>query len=164
MSERVITVLLVSVCVMVAAWHLVPRVRPAYTQLSIERGEGLRVSVSGAVRSPGAYTLPWGARVADLIAAAGGVTAEAEGSLINPARPLTADEAVHVPLRLAGDGTDRVSINTADDWALQRLPGVGPSLSRRIIAGRPYLSVDELVRVPGIGEATLARLRPLVRP
>jgi len=164
MSERVITVLLASVCVVVAAWHLAPRVRPAYTQLSIERGEGLTVSVTGAVRMPGAYTLPWGARVGDLLTAAGGATADAEASLVNSARPLTADEAVHVPLRLAGDGTDRVSINSADEWALQRLPGVGPSLARRIILGRPYLNVDELVRVSGIGEATLARLRPLIRP
>lgn len=65
----------------------------------------------------------------------------------------------------AGDGT--VDINRADEAELQRLPGVGPALARRIIerrdrAGR-FRAIEDLLEVPGIGPATLARLRPLVR-
>ncbi len=55
-----------------------------------------------------------------------------------------------------------LDINAATGEELQLLPRVGPALSERIIAGRPYRSVEELVRVSGIGPRTLERLRSLV--
>lgn len=64
---------------------------------------------------------------------------------------------------LAGSGP--VDINRADTLALQVLPGVGPALARRIAEARresPFRTVDDLVRVRGIGPATVERLRPLV--
>ena len=47
---------------------------------------------------------------------------------------------------------------------LEGLPGVGPKLAARIVAGRPFRSVRDLDRVRGIGGATLSRLTPLVEP
>lgn len=58
----------------------------------------------------------------------------------------------------------RVHLNSASTAALEDLPGVGPALARRIRDGRPYHRVEDLDRVRGIGPATVARLRPLVRP
>lgn len=58
-----------------------------------------------------------------------------------------------------------VDLNKADTLALQALPGVGPALARRIVEARaeaPFRSLEDLMRVRGIGPATLARLRPLV--
>ena len=56
-----------------------------------------------------------------------------------------------------------LDINTADSAALERLPGVGPYLAGRIVAYRHrhgrFLSVEELVKVGGVGEKTLARIR-----
>ena len=57
----------------------------------------------------------------------------------------------------------RVNINAADAEELMSLPGIGEVLAERIIKNRPYQSVDELLRVEGIGEATLEQLRPLVK-
>ena len=61
----------------------------------------------------------------------------------------------------------RVDLSTGDVEALQRLPGVGAVLAERIVASRerdgPFRSVDDLIRVPGIGPATLERLRDRVR-
>lgn len=57
---------------------------------------------------------------------------------------------------------DPVDLNTASEAQLRTLPGIGPALVQRIIAARPFASVDDLTRVPGVGPATLTRLRPLV--
>jgi competence protein ComEA len=58
-----------------------------------------------------------------------------------------------------------IDVNRATAAELQRLPGVGPAMSSRIILvreQRPFQSVDELRRVPGIGVKTLEHLRPFV--
>ena len=59
-----------------------------------------------------------------------------------------------------------VDVNTATRDQLEALPGIGPTLALRIVAGRslrPYRRVDDLRRVRGIGERTLARLRERLR-
>jgi competence ComEA-like helix-hairpin-helix protein len=55
-----------------------------------------------------------------------------------------------------------VDINTASYEELQKLPRIGPKLAERIIAHRPYKSVDDLDKVPGIGPATIKQLKPLI--
>jgi competence protein ComEA len=58
-----------------------------------------------------------------------------------------------------------VDLNLASESELQRLPGIGPKMARRIIDERqkkPFGSVDDLRRVSGIGAKTLERLRPFV--
>lgn len=56
-----------------------------------------------------------------------------------------------------------VPLNHASVQELTSLPRVGPVLARRIVESRPFASVDELLRVRGIGPVTLERLRPRVR-
>jgi len=55
-----------------------------------------------------------------------------------------------------------VNVNTATNEALVSLPGVGPTISQKIIEGRLYRTVDNLLRVKGIGEKKLAQLRARV--
>jgi competence ComEA-like helix-hairpin-helix protein len=69
------------------------------------------------------------------------------------------------PGRPSASGPDRIDVNRADETALQRLPGIGPALARRIVEARterPFRSLEDLGRVRGIGPATLARLGDLV--
>lgn len=62
-----------------------------------------------------------------------------------------------------GSGTGgKVNINTASAAELEALPGIGALTAAKIIAGRPYASVDDLDRVQGVGKRTIERLRPLV--
>lgn len=59
----------------------------------------------------------------------------------------------------------RVRINSASVSELQQLPGIGPALAQRIIetrSGGRFNSVEDLLRVPGIGKAKLAKLRNYV--
>jgi competence protein ComEA len=57
-----------------------------------------------------------------------------------------------------------IDINTADSAALESVPGIGKSLSQRILAFRDkngaFQSVDDLLKVPGIGEKSIQKLRP----
>ena len=60
-------------------------------------------------------------------------------------------------------GGGLVNINTASLELLTTLPGIGPAKAAAIIAERPFNSVEELERVPGIGPKTMETLRPLVK-
>ena len=57
-----------------------------------------------------------------------------------------------------------IDINTADSAALESVPGIGKSLSQRILAFRekngPFQSVDDLLKVQGVGEKSIQKPRP----
>lgn len=153
--------LLCGVCLALVGVQLWPRLTLQRTEVRVSTPE-IVAAIDGAVVRPGSYELPFGATVADLLEAAGGLTASAADRLVNPADPLTHGELVIVPAQQGIDGSLRVDINAASLEALQGLPGVGPVTATKIVAGRPYMSVEDLLRVPGIGPKTLERLRPRV--
>lgn len=140
----------------------------------------LLVDVAGAVVSPGIKRLPEGALVEDAIAAAGGVTAQADVARIakelNRADKLKANQKVYIPpigapavtggtgesSSSAAEPSGKVNLNTASVAELDALPGVGPAIAQRIIdyreANGPFESPEELKEVPGIGDATYEKL------
>jgi DNA uptake protein ComE-like DNA-binding protein len=40
---------------------------------------------------------------------------------------------------------EAVDLNVAPQWRLERLPGITPSMARRIVEGRPYAEPEELI-------------------
>jgi competence protein ComEA len=139
----------------------------------------LFVDVAGEVRAPGLYSLPLGARVADALAAAGGPTRRADLESLNLAEVLADGTKIEVPGRGAGQGSvtegtgaappapsgpPLVPLNSADQAALETIPGIGPVTAMAILAYReragPFSSVDQLLEVDGIGPATLEQIRP----
>jgi competence protein ComEA len=140
------------------------------------------VSVVGQVGTPGLVTLPAGARVADALAAAGGLLPEADPAAVNAAAvlgdgqqiavgvPGAAAPAVGAPgatVPGAAAGAGPVDLNTATAADLDALPGIGPVLAQRIVDHRttngPFTSVDQLDDVSGIGPAVFADLVDRVR-
>lgn len=112
----------------------------------------IAVYVSGAVASPGVYTIGDGDRVVDAIEAAGGPTADADLVAINLARRLRDEDQVVVP-RLgvlgASVSPQLINVNTAPAELLDTLPGIGEVRSQRIVESRTndglFVRTEELV-------------------
>lgn len=137
------------------------------------------VDVAGQVLHPGLVTLEAGARVADAIAAAGGLTPQAVTDGLNLARPLSDGEQIVVvamgeevvqPTGVAAqpgmtaDGLLDLNLATAEQ--LQQLPGIGPVTAERITSYRDsiggFSDIAQLLEVPGIGPGRFAELQARV--
>ena len=163
--------------------------RPASEGVSVARppASGSVVHVAGAVREPGVYRLPAGARVQDAVERAGGARPNGDVNAINLAAKVADGQQVFVPSRGAGAGAGTataaggggggaaggapgppISLNTATAEQLDSLDGVGPATARKIIAWRTqhggFRSVADLGQVPGIGPKKLAALKDKVQP
>jgi competence protein ComEA len=140
----------------------------------------LMVDVAGAVLKPGVYALPMNARVIDAITAAGNVLKGADVSDINLARILKDGEQVYVypPSRSGGSArssvrnaptrsTGPIVLNRASAKELEALDGIGPVLATRIIAYRnangPFVTLEALLEVSGIGPAKFAQFKEKIR-
>ncbi|MDT7581807.1 MAG: competence protein ComEA [Pseudonocardiales bacterium] len=149
----------------------------------------LVVAVAGRVARPGLVRVPAGARVADVLEAAGGPLPGTDLAGVNLARKVSDGEQVAVGVPGATDAvpppgadgtgggagggatgsaaTGPLDLNAATLEQLDGLPGVGPVTAQRIVEWRTrngrFASVDQLREVEGIGERRFGQLRELVR-
>lgn len=143
-----------------------------------EQSAAVYVYVCGEVASPGVYELAQGARIYEAVTLAGGLTEDADPSVINQAEPVTDGMMIRIPAAgseeaaeaasmkpgqvTAADGTTLVNINTADAATLMTLPGIGESKAAAIIAWRQenggFTTKEDLKNVSGIGDSTYERL------
>lgn len=146
---------------------------------AVETKAQVYVYVTGAVTTPGVYSLDEGLRVCDAVEAAGGLAEDADASTVNLARVLSDGEHIDLPTKAeveaalaqgpagGASGTaaapSLVNINTADASALETLSGVGSATAQAIISDReqngPFSSIEDLMRVDGIGEKKFAKLK-----
>lgn len=161
---------------------------------------GVKVYVSGAVAKPGLYEVTAGSRATAAIAAAGGMTLEANPDKVNLAKLLKDGMQVNVPRLSArqlceqtapvnagaaaeaagantlvsvktaaesGRGTakagGKVHLNTATAAELTALPGVGDITAQRILeyrAAHGFTSIEDVMKVKGIGKAKFSKMQP----
>lgn len=182
MDSKVAVALLAGAVVVGGAVGMIRRPAPvtqtasATPVTSAVHTETIQVHVSGWVSAPGVISLDDGALAADAIAAAGGLRPGARVEGVNLAAPVANgtqliipgpdDAPVEPPGGSSGGAGGLVAVNRATAVELETLPGVGPVLASRIVAFReengPFSTVEDLLSVPGIGEAKLAALRDLI--
>jgi len=150
---------------------------PAPLEIESISMQTLMVDVAGAVVNPGVYSLPLNARVVEAIKAAGGLKKGADTSDINQARILKDGEQIYVyPAALSGNGgvsrpavrkNGPIMINRATMKDFESLDGIGPVLANRIISYRksngPFTAIEDLLKVPGIGQSKFAQFKEKLR-
>ena len=134
------------------------------------------VDVAGAVNSPGVYALPGDSRVIDAIKAAGNSLTGTDLSDLNLARVIRDGEQIYVsPTEKTkipvgrkfavkkAEPTSPININRATAKQLETLNGIGPVLAKSIVAYRaangPFITLEDLDKVSGIGPAKFAQFK-----
>jgi competence protein ComEA len=141
------------------------------------------VEVVGAVATPGVYRVDPEARLANVVATAGGFAPQADLSALNLARRVSDGDKIVIPSLAAATAPAAapsaaavgpaveptgapLDLNAAGADELDTLPGIGPVLAQRIVDDRtqngPFATVDELARVQGISPRMVDALRALV--
>lgn len=144
------------------------------------------VDIEGAVVKSGVYKLPQESRIQDAFVAAGGLGAAADRDYVaknfNLATKLTDGAKIYVPSigeavngvsapstssegivvgspRFAGEAGALININTSSESQLDSLPGIGPVTAQKIISGRPYNSIDELLGKKIVGAKVFDQIK-----
>jgi competence protein ComEA len=133
--------------------------------------ESLYVYVAGGVVNPGVYSLEKGAIVSDAIKRAGGFSQDVDMSMVekslNLAQRVTDGMKVYIPKKGDSDlslvdtleNSGKININKASKEQLMSLNGIGEAYSKKIIEGRPYSSIDDLVKRRIIPQSTYEKIK-----
>ena len=140
------------------------------------KADDIWVYVHGCVAFPGVYSLKEGSRVYEAVEMAGGMTEEAVKDYINLAEKLSDGQQIYVPgkdetgstfqtpVLYTDDGL--IDINRAGLQELMTLPGIGNSRASAIIAyreEREFVSIEDIMNVPGIKENVFNKIKNLIK-
>ena len=147
-----------------------------------EQGD-IYVDICGEVAKPDVYRVKNGSRLFEVIAQAGGLTAQADINVINRAETVRDGQKIRIlsyeetnqGAQQQGDASasqygsqaqendGKININLADAATLQTIPGIGPSKAERILEYRettgPFQSIEDIKNVSGIGNKTFENIR-----
>ena len=131
-------------------------------------GKDIIVYVTGAIQSPGLYKLSSVSTVGDVIKGAGGVLPYADVEAINLAETVQGGQHVHIKFNFHGNPeallrNQKININTASVKELDALPGIGPTMAKRIEEYRQskgaFTSIEDIKHVKGIGDGLFKKIR-----
>ena len=126
------------------------------------------VYVTGAIQSPGLYKLSSVSTVGDVIKGAGGALPYGDVESINLAETVTGGQHIHIKFNFHGNHeallrNQKININTASVKELDALPGIGPTMAKRIEEYRQskgaFTSIEDIKHVKGIGDGLFKKIR-----
>lgn len=126
------------------------------------------VSITGNVVNPGTYSVTKDSTLGYLITLAGGITDIADVSAFNSNAKLVDNGSYYIPYKRVNENNEniKISINTANQAALDTLPGIGEVFAKRIIDYRIsngfFKTIEELKNVSGIGDSLFDSLKDLI--
>lgn len=128
------------------------------------------INLTGEVKNPGIYELSDGTRLFEVIERAGGFTDNADQDYISKNINLSQEvhdfDKFHIPSIVESNssvnGASLISLNNSSKEQLMSLPGVGPATADKIIAQRPFSSIEQLLEVSGIGEVKYSNIKDFV--
>lgn len=134
------------------------------------------IDIKGQILNPGVYKITKDSRLFQLLSLAGGITSNADTLAINLSLKLYDQQVIYIPsfeddYPLIVDVIDDnipsiININSASKDLLDTLPGVGPSTAQSIIDYRTstgsFESIEDIMNVTGIGEATFNEIKDLI--
>ena len=139
---------------------------PSEATQAQKSSQKILVDVEGAVQHPGVYSLPVDGRMQDALVASGGLSGTADREWVaknlNLAIKLSDGAKLYIPVKgeaqtassigtkssggsTLGAASEQININSASQSQLEALPGIGPVTAQKVIAGRPYNAIDELL-------------------
>lgn len=126
------------------------------------------VYVTGAIQSPGLYKVPSRSTIGDVIKEAGGALPYGDVESINLAENVQSGQHIHIRFNFHGNPesllrNQKVNINTATVKELDSLPGIGPTMAKRIDEYRQskgaFTSIEDIKHVKGISDGVFKKLR-----
>jgi len=149
-----------------------PRVKPSISYISPTNTTKIVISITGAVRNPGVFTLNYGSRINDAIDAAGGLSENAKIDGVSLAQVLEDEENIFIPSTSndlpssISKSQGKININTASLEELISLPGIGQEKAQAVIDFRNqhgnFSSIQDLLYVPGFGQGILNSIIDLI--
>lgn len=132
----------------------------------------MKIDVSGAVQNPSVYILHDGDRVEDAIKAAGGFNVNVDSvyvsKSVNLSQKVTDGQKVYIPFKgdlytsITSDtqsSSNIININNASESELDSLPGIGPVTAQKVIASRPYSTINDLLSKKVVGQSEFEKIK-----
>ncbi len=138
----------------------------------VTQNQQVLVSVVGAVKKPGIFTLSSNDRVADAVASSGGFLGTAYLSWVNQhlnlAQKLSDEMTIYIPFKndetsledqTGGRDSQSININAASLQELMNLKGIGEARAQHIIENRPYTSLEDFKQKTGLSDSLFDQIR-----
>lgn len=147
----------------------------------------IRVDVEGEVEKPGLYKLKNGDRIQEALIAAGGLGNSADrdwvAKKLNRAKLLSDGDKIYIPSKeetnqsketatgkeqinagedVLGSQAELINVNDASSAQLDTLPGVGEVTAQKIISGRPYDKIEDLLSRKIVGKSVYEKIKNLI--
>lgn len=148
------------------------------------------VFITGAIKNPGVYQFIEGYKISDIIQKAGGFTKDADlieiSIKMNLSEKVVDQQKIFIPfiklskeynhynysnkninrdsdyLTISNNKEGKININIVSEKDLEKLPGIGPVISKRIIQYRPFEDIEDIKKVPGISENKFNQIKDLI--